>query len=214
MVEERLTRIHALLAEGYALKAYELAVETKRDAKDVDPRQLGWLRYFEFKCLYELRAFKEAVELFRRPEAAPYFIALKNAAWMHSVAAECAAMMGHAEDVVRWAERAYELRKADGDAAGMAMALNTACLLLERIGRSDLNTPFADRMIELGLRTGAENAVIEGVMRLLENYQAGGRTTVRRRLQKGGTLLPALRDPLFKRKADGALQRLKRALDA
>jgi hypothetical protein len=140
-------------------------------------------------------------------------VPLKNAAWMHSVAAECAAMMGRAEDVVRWAERAYELRKADGDGAGMAMALNTACLLLERIGRSDLNTPFADRMIELGLRTGAENAVIEGVMRLLENYQAGARTTVRRRLQKGGALLPALRDPLFRRKAEGALARVKRALE-
>lgn len=216
MVEEKLTRIHALLGEGYALQAYGVAVAAKKDyleGPDVDPKLLGWLRYYEFRCLYELRAFKEAVDLFRHPEPVPCHVPLKNAAWMHSVAAECAAMMGRAEDVVRWAERAFELRKADGDAAGMAMALNTACLLLERIGRSDLNTPFADRMIELGLRTGAENAVIEGVMRLLENYQAGARTTVRRRLQKGGALLPALRDPLFRKKADGALERVKRALE-
>lgn len=216
MVEEELTRIHALLGEGYALQAYGRAVAAKKDYLGggvVDPKLLGWLRYYEFKCLYELRAFKEAVDLFRHPEPAPVDIPLKNAGWMHSVAAECAAMMGRAEDVVRWMERACELRRADGDGAGMAMALNTACLLLERIGRSDLNTPFADRMIELGLKTGAENAVIEGVVRLLDNYRARARTTVRRRLQKGGTLLPALRDPIFKKKAEGALERVKRALE-
>ena len=60
--------------------------------------------------------------------------------------------------------------------------------------RSDLNTPFADRLIELGLRTGEENAVIDGVVRLIENYEARARATVRRRLEKGGALLPELRD--------------------
>lgn len=213
--EERLTRIHALHAEGYALKAYGLAEATKREyleGGDVDPLLLGWLRYYAFRCLYALEAWAEAVELFRRPEPRPFFLGLRNAAWMHSVAAECAARLGRAEDVVRWAERACELRRADGDAEGMAMALNTACVLLERMGRPDLNTPFADRMIELGLRTGAENAVIEGVVRLLENYETRARTTVRRRLTKGGTLLPALRDPEFKTKAEAALERVKRVL--
>jgi hypothetical protein len=214
-MEDRLTSIHALLGEGYALKAYGLARSSKEEhlaGKEDDPRLLGWLRYYEFKCLYELRRFREAVDLFRRPEPSPFHLPLNIAAWMHSAAAECAAMMGRAEDVVRWAERAVELRRADGDGAGTATALNTACLLLERIGRADLNTPFADRMIELGLRTGAESAVIAGVMRLLESYEAKARGTVRRRLEKGGTLLPALRDPHFRRKAAGALDRVKQAL--
>jgi hypothetical protein len=214
-IEERLTRVHALCAEGYARKAHALAVDGKRAllaSEERDPRLLGWLRYYELKCLYALKAWKEAVDLFRSPEPVAYVMPLKNGAWCHSVAAECAAELGEAEDVVRWMEKAFELRKADGDAAGMAMALNTACVLLRRLGRPDLNTPFADRMIEMGLKLGAENAVIEGVSRLLENYQARARTTVRRRLQKGETLLPELRDPEFRAKADDALRKIREAL--
>lgn len=211
-MDDPLTEIHARMAEGRAREAYDLAASAKERIlaeREIDPRLLGWLRYYQFKCLFELRAFKEAVDLFRRPEPAPFHLPLKNAAWMHAAAAECAAMMGRAEDVVRWGERAVELRLADGDGAGTAKALNAACLLLERVGRPDLNTPFADRLIELGLRTGAESAVIEGVLRLLESYEAKARGTVRRRLEKGGALLPALRDG---RKAAGALERVKQVL--
>ncbi|HEX7899894.1 MAG TPA: hypothetical protein VF950_19145 [Planctomycetota bacterium] len=210
-MEDRLTRIHALLGEGYALRAYGLAADAKKEylaEEEVDPRLLGWLRYYEFKCLIQLEAWAEAVDLFRRPEPAPFHLPLPNAAWMHLAAADGAARLGRAEDVVRWAERAVELRRADGDGPGMAAGLDAACRLLERMGRSDLNTPFADKMIELGLRTGAESAVIEGVVRLLENYEAKARATVRRRLEKSGTLLPALRAP----SAELALERLKRAL--
>ena len=205
---DRLLRIQALLGEGYALKAYGLAQTAK--AEEVDPLRLGWLRYCEFKALFELEAWAEAVELFRRPEPKPFALTPKNAAWMHAAAAECAARLGRAEDVVRWAERCYELRRAGGDLLGAAQSLNTACLLLERMGRSDLNTPFADRLIELGLEVGAEQAVIQGVLRLLENYEARKRTAVRRRLQKSRSLLPALRDP---DKAGAAMERLRRTLD-
>lgn len=195
-VEDRLTRIHALFAEGYALKAYGLARAAKEELlaeEDVDPALLGWLRYYELRALHALEAWEALVELFRRPEPRPFAVPAVNQAWMHSVASEAAAHLGRAEDVVRWMERCYELRRATDDAEGAAAALTTACALLARMGRPELNTPFADRLIELGLRAGVEEAVIQGVMRLMDNYEAKARTTIRRRLQKGRTLLPALR---------------------
>lgn len=209
----RLVRIHALLGEGFALKAYGLAQATKAEllaATPVDPRLLGWLRVYEFKALVELQAWREAVELFRRPEPAPFQLPPEHAAWMHAEAAACAARLGRAEDVVRWAERGGELHRAAADPAGAAECLNRACLLLERMGRPDLNTPLADRLIELGLQAGARDAVIAGVLRLLENYEARARATIRRRLQKGGALLPALRGSSGD--LERTLERLKRTL--
>ena len=76
-MEDRLTRIHAVLGEGYALKAYGLAVDSKREIlaeREIDARLLGWLRYYEFKCLYKLEAWAEAVDLFRHPEPAPFHV--------------------------------------------------------------------------------------------------------------------------------------------
>jgi hypothetical protein len=208
-VEDRLTRIHALFAEGYARKALGLARAAKEELladEAADPALLGWLRYYELRSLHALGAWAEAVELFRHPERRPFSVPLVNAAWMHSAAAEGAARLGRAEDVVRWMERCHELRRAAGDVEGAAAALTTACALLERMGRPELNTPFADRLIELGLRTGVEEAVIQGVMRLLDNYEAKARTTIRRRLQKGKTLLPAMRGG---RRMERAMERLR-----
>lgn len=213
--EERLTRIHALIGEGYDLKAYGVAQASKAEylaSEEVDPLLLGWLRYYEFKSLVLLEAWREAYELFRRPERVPFHLAPRNAAWMHLAAAECATRLGRAEDVVRWAERAYELRRADVDPRGAAELLRAACRLLERVGRSDLNTTFADKLIELGLATGAESALIEGMLRLLENYEAKARPTVGRRLRKGGALLPALRDAVYRERAAGVLERLNQVL--
>ncbi len=206
-------RIHALLGEGFALQAYGLAQAAKAElleAAEVDPRQLGWLRFYEFKALVELQAWREAVELFRRPEPASFRLSPEQAAWMHAEAAACAARLGRAEDVVRWAARGGDLRRAAADPAGAAECLNRACLLLERMGRPDLNTPLADRLIELGLQAGEQEAVIEGVLRLLENYEARARATIRRRLQKGGALLPALRGSSSD--LERTLARLKRTL--
>ena len=208
----RLLRIQALLGEGFALKAYGLARAAKADfleAEEVDSRQLGWLRYYEFKALVELGAWQEAVELFRRPEPRPCSLPPEQAAWMHEAAAACAARLSRAEDVVRWAERAGELRRAAADPAGAAEGLQAACSWLERMGRPDLNTSLADRLIELGLEAGAQEAVIQGVLRLLDNYEARARATIRRRLLKGGALLPALRE---RDEAEKVLDRLKRTL--
>ena len=208
-VEDRLTGIHALAAEGYALRAYGLARAAKQELlaeEEVDPGLLGWLRYYELKSLHALEAWTAAVDLFRHPEPRPFTVPAAAAAWMHAAAAECAAQLGRAEDVVRWMERCYELRRSTDYAAGTAWALTTACALLERMGRPELNTPFADRLIELGLRSGVEEAVIQGVMRLLDNYEAKARTTIRRRLQKGRSLLPALRGG---GRLDRALERMR-----
>ena len=76
-MEDRLTRIHALLGEGYALQAYGLASASKAELleeAEIDGRLLGWLRYYEFKSLCRLEAWAEAVDLFRRPEPAPFAV--------------------------------------------------------------------------------------------------------------------------------------------
>ena len=51
----------------------------------IDPMQLGWARYYEFKNLYELAEYAEGFKLLKSTERVPYIVTTKNSAWMNSV---------------------------------------------------------------------------------------------------------------------------------
>jgi hypothetical protein len=212
-IEARLTRMSAMSSEGYGQQVLELARKTLAEMPArPDPRLLGWVRFYEFKALHLLEAWKEFDERFRKTGWAVFAMGAKNAAWVHTVAAEAAERLGDAEEVVRRCEACYHLRLEDQDPISAVQALHTACLLLGRLGRPDLNTPFAERMLEAGQRFGAAQALIRGLHQLADNFERSHRTTVRRRLADGQTALARLKDSVFAAEARRMLARLRRLL--
>ncbi|HYE99481.1 MAG TPA: hypothetical protein VEJ18_11250 [Planctomycetota bacterium] len=215
-VKERLDRIAALTSEGYAMKALAVVRQTKAEmlaAGLADPLLLGWIRYYEFRALYDVQGWKEIDELFRQPEPQTLSMPLKNAAWIQSVAGEAASRLGDAREVARRMEACYTMRLEDGDPVSAVQALQTACVLLARMGRPEMNTAFADRLIEAGLRFDATNAILQGLHLLADNYEKAPRTTVRRRLERGRTLLPSEVEPEFMEEARRVLERLRKLVD-
>lgn len=146
----------------------------KRDllaAGAVDPLQLGWARFYEFKSLCELKEYRAAYDLLASTERAPFAVSSKNAAWMFSVGAELAMHLGMPEEVVRFAGLCLENREKREDLPGCLMAASAACILLGRLGREDLNAPFARRLVDHGRRHGVADALHEGYRHLLANLE-------------------------------------------
>ena len=215
-VRERLDRISALTSEGYATKALAAARQTKAEMIEdgpADPELLGWIRYYEFRALHDLEAWTQIDDLFWQPEPQTIAMPLKNAAWIHSVSGEAAMRLGDASEVARRMEACYRMRLEDGDPVSAVQALQTACVLLARMGRPELNTAFADRLIEAGLRFDATNAILQGLHLLADNYEASPRTTVRRRLERGRALLPSEVEPEFLEEARRIMDRLRRIVE-
>lgn len=193
LVRDRMGSIAAMFAEGYWRKSLALAAATKAEmlaSGRADAELLGWVRYYEFRNLLALEDWKAIDDLYRAREPLAYAMPLKNAAWVCSVAGEAAARLGDAEQVVRRLRRCYRMRMKDRDLESAFHALQTGCVLLKRIGRADLNTGFADRLIEVGIRLHLPEAVLRGYTVLMDNYEASPRTTVRRRLKTGRERLP------------------------
>ncbi len=168
-------RFDESLREARGLKALVL------DAEKVDPSQLGWARYYEFRALHALERWEEAWRLIESPERVPWIVSSVNAAWMFSVAAEAAARVGEADGVVKWGRKCLDLRTQLGDSLAAAQCAGTACLLLGWVDRKDLDGPFAERLIEIGKATGAEMAYLRGVEELLANFAKGRGEDVARR---------------------------------
>ncbi|MCB9765980.1 MAG: ankyrin repeat domain-containing protein [Alphaproteobacteria bacterium] len=128
------------LAMAWSLKAQLL------EAPMVDPAQLGWVRYYEFRCYYRLGRDLDGLTLLDSPEPRPYHLSLKNAAWMHSVGAELAARLGLPERALDHGLRALELRLADGDRDGAQMAAETTAAVLRDTASPELLELFADQL--------------------------------------------------------------------
>ncbi|MCI0343401.1 MAG: hypothetical protein L0216_20025 [Planctomycetales bacterium] len=172
------------LREARGLKALLL------DAEAVDPIQLGWARFYEFKSLHALERWEEAWHLIESNERVPWIVSSVNAAWMFSVGSEVAARVGNAEGVVKWGGKCLDLRTQLGDVLAAGQCAGTVCTLLGWVDRQDLNGPFAERLIAIGKQSGAEMAVLHGVERLMDNFAKGRSDDVARRVREE---IPAIR---------------------
>jgi len=146
----------------------------KRDllASDpVDPLQLGWARFYEFKSLFGLKEHRAAYDLLNSAERVPFAVSSRNASWMFSVGAELAMHLKMPGEIVRLAGLCLDHRSRGEDLPGCLMAAATACHLLERVHREDLNDRFARELIRRGREQGVPNALHEGCRHLAANVE-------------------------------------------
>jgi ankyrin repeat protein len=171
--------VHPLLGEasdtsqaGEHARCLELSRRVTRELHErsnPDPILLGWAWFYELKSLFFLERWSDAWKLL--PPAESIVLTAKNLAYASSLASEIAMHLGRPDDVVHWGQRCMQLRETDGDPVGEVQSAQTVCVLLKRLERSDLNAPFARRLIEVGERTGAERPIIAGARFLLEAAQ-------------------------------------------
>jgi len=95
-VEEAIVSRVASLASAGALEPCAAAARQGRRSVR-DPLKMGWLYYFEYKCLYSARRYSDAYRLFHEikgPKPTPIAFTENNAIWIHSVAMELAFRVG------------------------------------------------------------------------------------------------------------------------
>jgi hypothetical protein len=159
-------------------------------AEQPDPKDYGWVFFYRFRAAFLAGDFEQALRLAERePDRFTADLDRTNAAWMHSAAAEAAAELGLADTVVTMAQRCVELRLAMEEREGVLMAAASACTLLKRLGRCDLNGRFVDTLIELGVDSDEHRAY--GYMELCLNIDATGDPARIEQLLAGQTWLTA-----------------------
>lgn len=176
----RIQRTNELLRAG---KNAEAAAEAEAGRKEMatsgkhDASLLGWLRFFEFKALYQAKEFPEAYALLSLKEPAPFEMQAKNSGFMASVATELAVRLKRpAQEVLDWGERCYTTRLADGDEESALHCARNVCTLLELRDEEPQAGRFAERLIELGSKQKNPELVMEGFEVLAMGRYREGRT--------------------------------------
>lgn len=106
---------------------------------------------------------KTGLELLDSTEPVTCVISAQNEAWMNSVGAEMAMHMGKAEDVARLAGNAVDLRGKAKDEETQLTVARTACVMLAKMGRADLNTRFSKLLLEQGASINIKEAIADGI---------------------------------------------------
>ena len=141
-----------------------------------EPTNLGWVLFFEFKCLHALRDYQGALAQAEESVSAPYVMTTNNAAFRASVCAELALRCNRPiEDIVTHATHAYEERVRGGNPSHIAQSLNTAFVLLELKDAEDHAEFFARHLIDLGRTHGSDTTVIRGFLMLMRGALRAGR---------------------------------------
>ncbi|MBW2529302.1 MAG: ankyrin repeat domain-containing protein [Deltaproteobacteria bacterium] len=195
--EQALTRICHEFNQGDHGTALSLAQDLKAkllESAPADPLLLGWARFYEYKSLYELGEHRRAYELLQSNEPQSWGLTQKNVAYMYSVGSELAMHLGEPAEVVHWGGLCLDLRLAEGDRVSAAQCAQTVCHLLEQLERDELNTRFAEYLLELGQETGAQRPTIVGMRRLADNVARSGGRKLARRLVEGLPALQAIDD--------------------
>lgn len=121
-------------------QAVALAEALERDllaAPATDPIEFGWARDYRVRALYRAGRHAEGVALVTAPPPCVMTISAKNAAWIHSVAAEMALRSGAVDEIRGLIARALDLRITSRDPAGACMAVETGVALLREARRPD-----------------------------------------------------------------------------
>ena len=140
-----------------------------------DPSELGWVLFFEFKCLYTLKRYQAALSQAEEALDMPYSLSANNAAYRASICAELSIRCSRPiDDIVSHAKAAYEERVRANNPRYVAQSLMTAFTLLELRDAEHHAAFFADKLIEFGAKYGSDIAVIRGfIFRMRGALRAG-----------------------------------------
>ena len=129
-------------------QARDLFTKLEADCADgMDPELFGWVHFYLFKAAYMTEDWAAAFKLLEAPRLISA-ISQTNAIWIASVGAEVASHIGNVSTVLTQGKRCLEIR--EGDLAGQAMAAQTICALLAKMGAHAHAGEFADSLISLG----------------------------------------------------------------
>jgi len=133
-------------------RSLRLARSLKKEllAAKVDPDQMGWSLYYEFKSLYELGEYGEAYRLLKSADGHHCEIPVSIAGWMHSVAAELAYLLKLPEDMATLGKRCIELYTKADELENATLCAQNCCAFLDELGRPDLKPCFENFLKERG----------------------------------------------------------------
>jgi len=209
-IHQALSEINQLFDAGEHARSLDLAQTLKQSMLEgeepCDPMLLGWVRFYEYKSLYELGQHREAYDLLQRPEPQSYVVSSKNAAFMYSVGSELAMHLGLPDEVVRLGGLCLDLRIKADDLISAVQCASTVCELLRRLERDELNTRFARYLLEMGRERGAERPLILGLRCLARNAERSADPELKQEVTDGLPELEALRNGEFGDEADSAIE--------
>ena len=216
-IHDTLTEINERFDAGEHERSLELCTMLKQAMLDAephcDPMLLGWVRFYEFKSLYELGKHQEAFDLLNRPESRSFVVGTRNAAFMYSVGSELAMHLGLPDEVVRLGGLCLDLRIKGDDPLSAVQCASTVCELLRRMERDELNTRFARYLLEVGREHGAERPLILGLRCLARSAEQSGDEAIRREVDETLPELEALRHGEFADEVESALEAIASGTD-
>jgi hypothetical protein len=128
-----------------------------------DPMLLGWVMFFEFKCLFSLKDYKAALAQANEALPCPFALSTNNAGFRASVCSELAVRCDEpVDEIIRFGTAAYEERQRGGEPMAMLNAEDKAEF-------------FAREMIALGTTHGADMPVLKGYLSLMRAKLRAGR---------------------------------------
>jgi hypothetical protein len=207
--DTNMTQLHRDFSQAEFDTALERARRLKEEvwqARVLDAAQLGWVVFYELRCLYAMGRGAEAYALMGSKEREVAQFTRSNEGWMCSVAAELASDAGQAEEAARWGEKCFVLRYLEGDTVSAQQCCATVCVLLRRMDRPDLNAPFAAEMVRAGREADALHTSLAGLDFLLDNAAHSQSAHAR------GEVLAAVDEVSWITCDDQDLERLQRSL--
>lgn len=133
------------------------------------PEQVGLSRFYEFKCLYALEQYKNALDLLKTPETVNVIVNVKQKAWMNFIGAEISLKLGLTDDIVFFGKECIQIHLENNDMPSALVCANKVCSYLAQLEKDILNTDFALFLIDNGDRENDFPAVLNGYAWLLDN---------------------------------------------
>ena len=180
-IEDRMDIVNGLMgSQNYAVALRQVR-EIKKDmlgSDCCDPSILGWVMLFEFKCLYKLGRYEDALRQAAEKPSSPYTMTPQNAAFRASMCSELCVRAGRpVEDIIAFGTESF-LRKVHGDNVLHTLrTLSTSCTLLELRDAEDKAEDFARNMIEIGAKAKADVPVLRGYISLMRGKLRAGKDT-------------------------------------
>lgn len=150
----------------------------------LSPQEYGWVFFYRFRAAFLAGDMAQALHLAEHgPSRFAADVLPTNAGWMMSAAMEAASELGLPDKVVSMADRCIELRRGDEDRESVLMAASTACTLLKQLSRHDLESRFAQILIDEG--DGFDDYRMYGYHELCLVIDATGETELMDKLLDG-----------------------------